>query len=309
MRTGHWPSRRGGFTLIELLVVVSILAVLAALTLAGISRVRAGQHAQTTESTVKKLQVGLNQQMVTVLEDAWKRDNSHVQPVSSAIGEPDQERGRSFLAYAYTKRTFPMNFAEAKLTFGVGPSANIPSHPAFAQIPATSGLSADQQAAALLYIIVHDMSGRGTSIDADSALAGAETTLIDPNTGREYKVFKDAYGTHITFLRWYGANPAQVNYQMLQSAPYVNPNDVAANRSRDAFDKLGKLRMPAAQWGSPPMRGLTLQALNNQATIPLLDYDGLNKVITVVSAGADKTFNTDDDVYGFKLAQFGAKAN
>jgi len=148
------------------------------------------------------------------------------------------------------------------------------------------------------------MSGRGTAIDADTALAGAETAIRDSN-GREYKAFKDAYGTHIAFLRWYGANPSQTYYQMLQNPPYINPKDT----QRDPFDKLGKLRMPAAQWGTPPMRGLTLLALNNQATIPLVDYDGLNKVITVISAGADKTFNTDDDVYGFKLAQFGAKAN
>ena len=60
MRSRRQASRRGGFTLIELLVVVSILAILAALTLAGISRVRSGQYKATTEGTVKKAQIALN---------------------------------------------------------------------------------------------------------------------------------------------------------------------------------------------------------------------------------------------------------
>jgi len=309
MRRTPRPSRRGGFTLIELLVVIAILALLVGLTMAGIGRVKSGQMAATTETTVKKLQVAVNQQLSAAFDDANKRTNPHINLIGSAIGDLDEERDKALLSYAYSKRNFPMNFAEANLAIlGTPP---IPKHTSFAQIPVATGLSSDQQAAVLLYIIVHDQSGRGTTLDADGALAGAETVLTDPANNRQYKAYKDAYGTHIAFLRWYGSHTTDPHYQELQSPPFINPKD----GSKDPFDRLGKLMQNP--WPAPNQRANVLLALNNLATIKLGDaatlppgnFDGRNRVITVVSAGPDKTFGTDDDVYGFRLARFGDKAN
>jgi prepilin-type N-terminal cleavage/methylation domain-containing protein len=299
MRMAPSPARRASFTLIELLVVISILAILVGLTMAGISRVRSSQLRSSSETLVKKLQVGINQQLTASFDESTKRGNPYIGALQQLIGDNDDDRAKSLLCYVSSKRTFPMNFAEANLSIVAG----IPPHRAFAQIPAATGLSLDQQAAVLLYIIVHDMSGRGTTLDADAALASAETVVVDPSNNKPYKVYKDAYGTHIAFLRWYGANATDLRFQELQSPPYVNVKDVF----RDPYDRLGKLK--ANPWPAPNLRSAVLMGLNNQATIKLNNFDGLNKVVTVISAGPDKTFGTDDDVYGFPLAQIGAKGD
>ena len=302
MRIRMQPSRRGGFTLIELLVVVSILALLIGLTMAGISRVRAVQHARTTETTVKKLQVAFNQQVVATFDQA--NDEKHPYfPFALQYCDGDKDRAKSLLAYAYVKRDFPQTFKDATTTYNFG-TFSIQPHKAFAKIPtAPSGLTADQESAVLLYMIINDLAKRGTTIDPDGSLASSEMVIGN------YKAYKDGYGSHIAFRRWYGpfdgADAAE-----LQSAPYVNPKDP----SFDPFDRLGKLK----NWSNAPSRTAALAVLNSPAGSPPVAFDGLNKVIAVLSSGPDKKFgpafggavgDEQDNFQGYRLARIGNTGN
>ena len=300
MRPRTQPSPRGGFTLIELLIVIGILAMLAALTMAGIGRVRAGQHKATTEATVKKIQTTLNQQLTTSVE---KPSNEHLNLVQTYC-DGDLERAKSFIAYAYTKRDFPQVFVETVYPPSVG-GVGLSRHNAFKQIPNTpSGLSADQESAILLYMGVTGKGSKGTGT-TDDAFAGATSTIGN------YPVFKDAYGTHIAFVRWYQAPSGETD-----QPPYVNLNSGGLN---DPFDRQNRLR-PA--WSNRTNALNILRTLPTPAgawiPAPFVDFDGRNKVMTVISAGPDKRFGPvfggaavdgDDDVYGFRLARFGANAN
>lgn len=307
MRIRMQPSRRGGFTLIELLVVVSILALLIGLTMAGISRVRAGQHARTTETTVKKLQVAFNQQVVATFDQA--NDEKHPYfPFALQYCDGDKDRAKSLLAYAYVKRDFPQTFKDATTTYNFGTFVVQP-HKAFAKIPtAPSGLTADQESAVLLYIIINDMAKRGTSIDADGSLASSEMVIGN------YKAYKDGYGSHIAFRRWYGpfdgADAAE-----LQSAPYVNPKDNLQYGSFDPFDRLGKLKVWPNNGGK---QAAAVGVLNSPAGSPPVAFDGLNKVIAVLSSGPDKKFgpafggavgDEQDNFQGYRLARIGNTGN
>ena len=294
MRLAKRAPLRGAFTLIELLVVVSILAMLAALTIGIIGSVRSGQNAATTDGTVKKAQLELDQQLKTVSEEASSVKNQYL-PMAMSFCDGDADRAKSLLFYLYAKREFPQTFVEARNPLAIPGVGSIPGHKAFADLPLASGLTPDQEAAVLLYRIVLTKGNKGTSSSED-AFAGAVTTI------GAHKAFKDGYGTHIAFVRWYSPyNGAYYSANAdLQAAPFI-----AHPTLRDPFDRQGKLQ----NWGNTTNRNLCLGVLHNPAGSPTVAFDGFNKVLTVVSAGPDKTFNTADDVYGFRLNQLGGKAN
>ena len=280
---------RRGFTLIELLMVISILALLAALTAAGIGRVRNAQMTRTSESTVQKLQQALKQNLTATLDEATGDKNPYLETVRTQCCEGDKDRAKALLAYAYTRREFPQTFAEATspvvLVSPTGtPVLTFPPHKAFTSV---AGKSASDEASVLLYLIVSEKGNRGMVFANDDALRGAETT--DPSCG--LKVYKDAWGIPITFVRWFQGNAE------LQQAPYANPK----SGLNDPFDRMGfnnvaKLR----DW---PNKGFSQTALG-------VSFDGTNKVITAVSAGEDKNMTTpDDNIFGYRLVRFGNRGD
>ena len=137
MRTGLRPSRRGGFTLIELLVVIAILAALVALTVGIVGSVRTGQQSSTTDGTVKKLQVSLNQLRTAVLDEATSDKNPYL-PIVQQWCDNDKDRAKAVLSYLYMKREFPQTFAEARGGIPIPGGPTIPAHRAFADLPAAN---------------------------------------------------------------------------------------------------------------------------------------------------------------------------
>ena len=300
MRSSTTPSRRDGFTLIELLVVISILAILAGLTLAGISRVRAGQYRATTEGTVKKAQIALDQQLRTANEEATKESSVYL-PAVTTFCDGDKDRAKALLSYFNAKREFPQTFPEAKTPLTLPGFGTYPGLSTFAKLTAgASGLTADQESAVLLYLIVTEKGNKGTSTTGD-AFASA-TMTITSTSNVEYTVLKDGYGTHLAFIRWYGAIPQNPE---VQAPPYINPKDIAQFGSVDRFDPLSKLRT----WGNVGSRSTAQFALNLPVGSPPVQFDGLNKMLTVISAGPDKLFGTGDDIFGYPLARLGAKGD
>src|SRR6185437_17164214 len=78
MRQCRHASHRDGFSLIELSVVISILGILVGLTAAGIGRVRVAQQARNTDDTLTKLQKGMDQQIIAVIDEATKENNPNL---------------------------------------------------------------------------------------------------------------------------------------------------------------------------------------------------------------------------------------
>ncbi|HEY2910599.1 MAG TPA: type II secretion system protein [Gemmataceae bacterium] len=317
MRQCRHASHRDGFSLIELLVVISILGILVALTAAGIGRVRLGQQARITDQTLTKLQKGLDLQVIAVIDEAIKESNPNLGSLIPFC-DGDKDRAKALLAYAYMKREFPQTFAEARFSMPVG--VGLQPHKAFNTITSNvSGVTPAEEAAILLYIILQEKGNRGQVMPVDDSTNAAQSTIA--TAIGTFKVFKDGYGTPITFQRWMGpGNPE------LQNAPYINPKETLNTRtggSVDPFDRLGKLAMlapmivPPQTWPKSGVvnRNAALGILNGAAPGPAgaptpgVNFDGLYKMPSVISAGQDLALGTPDDVPGYRLVRFGNKGN
>lgn len=314
MRPPRPPARRprAGFTLIELLVVISIMALLSALVAAGIGKVRNAQMSNATDMTLTKLQQALNAQWEEAAKAARDlRDNVPTDLVTICGG--DKERARSVYAYMRLKQQLPQTFAEAQANVTVTGddgsgntlSYSLPKLKTYATVPAGGGgLTADQQAAVLLFMA---LANKGTL--PEEVTQGAQTQI------GTFTAFRDAWGTPISFVRFFGSDPVVAE---IQAPPYAKVGSV----TRDPFDpapapNMGKGRLEA---NIPPLwatnKPTVLNGLN--ANLPAVAdspwrvaFDGGNKVVTVISAGADKTFQNNpgdsDDSYGFRVLRQGNK--
>jgi prepilin-type N-terminal cleavage/methylation domain-containing protein len=299
--TARPTSPRGGFTLIELLVVIGIMALLAALVAAGVGRIRVTQMSKTTEQTLAKLQGMIDQQWKAVL-DQVKQDKiqNKIPPPIVQFCDNDTDRAEALWAYMNLKREFPQTFAEARTAVQIN-GYTLQPRATYASVPATSTGSPEAEAAVLLYLNVSEMGRRGMTTPTDDAFASAQSE-IDLGGGK-FRVFRDAWGTPITFIRF--AQNAE-----LDALPFVNPKD----SYKDPMDNRGKL----AGWSNTTNRTLVLGALNT-AGAPAVAFDSRNKIPTVVSAGPDKAFQlgnppglgalSSDDIYGYRLKQLGARGD
>lgn len=286
MRYRAAPPRRAGFTLIELLVVIAILALLTALTVGAINSVRTAQTNRASDQMVTNLQKGVDQTLKAVLDEATSDKNPDLAKVLSFC-DGDKDRAKSLLAYLYVKREFPATFAEATTAVTIPGVITLLPHKAFTSV-ATGGGATDESAV-LLYLLLTEKGNRGV-------LTGAEGTLT--TTDGNYTVFRDANYRPVRFQRWYEATE-------LDNPPYANPKAIKGVTITDPYDRQSQFdgKGKLTHWTNATNRPLALTALG------LSNFDGRNKVVTVVADGEDKTPNTFDDRYGYRLGQIGNSGN
>ena len=295
------PSRRTAFSLVELLVVIAILAVLAGLTMSGVSYVRVRQQTRTTEQIVFKLQEAVDQLVKATVEQVRKERLSRSSVFTSLLPycDNDEDRAEALLLYCRLRHNFPQSFAEAR-SYLVIASINWPPHTAYNDVPAVNappGLEA-LEAAVLLRKAVSRLGIGGANFASDDLMGTAQAELPWPGGGT-VPVFTDAWKpvdaagnpTPITFRRFYTSPD-------LQNPPFINPKSGSHDshdRSHDPFDPLGKLHNWRNRSDAQSQLGVT--------------FDRTNRVITVQSAGPDRKYNTADDIWGYRLRQLGSRGN
>jgi len=289
-------SRRTAFSLVELLVVIAILAVLAGLTMSGVSYVRVRQQTRTTEQIVFKLQEAVDQLVKATVEQVRKERLSRSSVFTSLLPycDNDEDRAEALLLYCRLRHNFPQSFDEARSGLVIY-SINWPPHTAYNDLPAGNAPPGFEalEAAVLLRKAVSRLGIGGANFASDDLMGTAQAELPWPGGGT-VPVFTDAWmpvdaagnPTPITFRRFYTSPD-------LQNPPFINPKP----GSHDPFDPLGKLADP--HWSRRSDAQIRLGVL----------FNGTNRVITIQSAGPDREYNTADDIWGYRLRQLGSRGN
>ena len=300
-------NRRTGFTLIELLVVIALIATLAAITAGAFMRVRAGQTKAASEATLQKLGSALENRRTAIIqsvkEDAEKNQGQWPNALAMANGNP--ELAKSLLLYAKMKNELPMSFAEAKaptvLKFNAADTIFIvlPARASFGALP-VSAASSEEQSAICFYLAVSTSAGGGAMLDSE----GLQFQTTDSAAFPGFKVFKDAWGSPIAFVR-------QVYTPEVNVAPYIK-----AGQLKDPFDPGSKLSavMTPYLWQCMTINMPAVAGVPATYPAPVQNF-----VATLVSAGPDKVFTTgtynlfggvnNDNLLSDRLRRDGAKGD
>ncbi len=219
-----------GYTLVELLVVVTIISVLASLTLAGLSNARIAAKRSVTETTIRKIT-----EVVLSQYDTYKstRANTFVHSDGNSTSKGQLVARRRLLSLE-----MPERFSEIKchmppstahqVTLQTSPAKTLttisPLARRYANLLATVSASAIQagsatETAECLFLNVM-LSGYG---DPDIIMHFRDNEIADTNKNG-LREFVDAWGNPILFLRW-----APGFYSAYQPAPY-------SSRGGDPFD-------------------------------------------------------------------------
>jgi hypothetical protein len=311
------------------MVVIGIMALLAALVVAGVGQVRIAQMGENTDQTVVKLQQALDTQWRVVVEQA--RDDvkkKKVPPLVMQFCGNDEERAEALWVYINLKRELPQSFAEfacpnpAQLA-GTAPFSTpdtrrgvwlwypaqpttaavliLPARATFNEFPIT-GTGAPEEAAVLLYKNLSEKGNKGVTFAIDDVTQSAQGNVMVG--GVNHRVVQDAWGTPVFFLRF-------ADYDDLQAPPYVDAGTASsATASRDKIDQLGKLANAPA-----PGPGIVWDTGRKSAAETMVgtSFNLRNKRITVIAAGSDKVFSNNpldgDDHYGYRLVKQGNRGD
>ncbi len=301
--------RRWGFTLIELLVVISIIAVLLALTAGGVMRARAVGERRTAETVVSKIASALDQQIKAVVDEAA------TQPVPSLVTAAGGKNVTARVLYQKLtlRAEFPENFIDIKQTQALADgSSTLPgtsglvfsklASPTYVQLirgvtpphAPTIGDPAKESAICLTAALLKTRRG-AAGFNWEEAI-GASGVRKEVISGKEFTYFVDPWGMPIRFRRWDFTSPV-VNE--LKQPPYVK----AGTTYFDPLDPEGAFFEHRSSWGSYLS---TVQAFLGPS------YNmALNNNLTpyVYSAGPDRVYDTDDDIYSFRLRRSGQRGD
>jgi prepilin-type N-terminal cleavage/methylation domain-containing protein len=293
---------RGGFTLIELLVVIAIITVLSALSVAAYSAVRKTQKVRTTDDILFKLQQGIDNQ-VKILNDQVRADRKNRTAAYSAVLTycgGDEDRAEALLMYLKLRHAFPQTYAEAtaNVTLALGGTTylNWPPHKAYASLPNLStGWTADQQSAALLFAALSSMAAGGSAFEME-ATNSAQLDFMPPTGVTTARVFKDGWNQPVGFKRFYESLE-------LDQPPYTN----VKTGKLDPWDPLAKLATPTTGWTALPT--LPGQKTTAEAVVFVSGsgaaFNNRNKSITAYSLGSDEAPGGNDDLFGYRLRKLG----
>ena len=292
--------RRGGFTLIELLVVMALIAILAAIAAGAFFRVRANAEVSTTQSTLEKLNAGIDRKWKAVLDQAAIEAKNTPSSFQNACGN-DPDRIRVVLTYMKLKNEFPTSVAEATNAVSFG-GLTLPARTgAFAPLSAYTGTSNEERSAACLFLALTATGSGGEVFDVTPLQSQVRTI-------NGVQMFVDSWGRPIVFVR-------QAYATELDAAPY------SPGAARDPIDPLNKL----TGWGNlttfwDVIRNNPAQ-YNPGGMVPGTYTNNRNWVPTVVSFGPDENMGTllgnpgsstdagNDNLISFRLRRAGMKGN
>jgi prepilin-type N-terminal cleavage/methylation domain-containing protein len=311
---------RGGFTLLELLVVLSIMGLLAAITISAVGRYKQSSIEKNTNTQLLKVQVALDQQYKGAIETIRKETvpQSIIDLTKHANGTPDIPRAKALYMKLRLRQEFPQTFTEVHLptfqaefmTPPAAPSSQLagmyPPKPMYQLAIGTPSANHDLESAALLYLIL-TQSRAGSNFDVDNV---GRVTSVDVG-GRPMKVFLDYFDTPIGFRRWADAMDAPDIVTELSVPPFVPPPPAYAD-VEDPDRRLAPTPQIANDWPNPASRGIALKAFipNSANARPMFNlnlnpFDGFHRGPYAFSAGGDQLANTPDDLLSFRLQQAG----
>src|SRR5438874_2608219 len=103
------PGRRG-FTMVELLVVILIIAVLTGLIASAVFVVIGGQAQKNTETMLRKLHDGVQQQWSEACKEFRSPDTSSLPPYVLQLAGQDPARAQVIWLKLQLRREFPMSY-------------------------------------------------------------------------------------------------------------------------------------------------------------------------------------------------------
>lgn len=291
---------RPAFTLLEMIVVISILGLLAALSLSAVFRIQETQRETNTNTGLRKIQIGLDQQYKAARDTISKEAVPDViKTLTSSIDTngnivPDPIRAKALHMKLRMRQEFPQTYAEAR-TFVPGTSVYNPK-PIYLNAIGGGNSTPDQEAAALLVIVLSQNRG-GITFNVEE-IGRSETRDIG---GKTVRVLMDEYGTPICLRRW--ATDGEMNMlpaDELNQAPFVSPTQMSSG-NKDLDDPEGRFRNGAPRPWNPPYKNQAKQYFTSVLTTVQDPFDGRNRGPYVVSAARDKLFVTDDDLFSFRI--------
>jgi len=300
MTTNIKTRRRGGFTLVELLVVIAIIAVLAALSGAGIYLWVGSRYQHNTEETIKTVFKLLQTRQKAVIDSA--KTEVDIPPAVVALAGGDMARARVIWIKVRLAEAFPQSYAEVNTTPSIVsryiPAGRSKSH--WAKYQATIGATPGgpgQSSACLLMALKTLGSDGGVAVQDQLAFA------VNDSDGDGVPELVDAWGKPLIFFRFPPVSPA------LQAANPAASGSVAFKHS-DPTDPTGLLLngVPGAGPGwyntlsgfPPPVNTLGKKF---EAEFHVIRRDPVNAayVTPVVQSLGKDGVPSADDIFSFNL--------
>jgi len=222
MTTNIKTRRRGGFTLVELLVVIAIIAVLAALSGAGIYLWVGSRYQHNTEETIKTVFKLLQTRQKAVIDSA--KTEVDIPPAVVALAGGDMARARVIWIKVRLAEAFPQSYAEVNTTPSIVsryiPAGRSKSH--WAKYQATIGATPGgpgQSSACLLMALKTLGSDGGVAVQDQLAFA------VNDSDGDGVPELVDAWGKPLLFARFPVVNQAAPAGRSLVAKKHADPVD------------------------------------------------------------------------------------